>query len=93
MKMKSLLSYVVLIVSFMIFALSTTDLARAQDDHQDQMRHEMPMSHGDGFRVTMEKPFPMLMDEAMAVMRKGMKKASRTGDPDHDFVTMMIPHH
>lgn len=26
-------------------------------------------------------------------MDRGMKKAPMTGDPDHDFAAMMIPHH
>jgi hypothetical protein len=33
------------------------------------------------------------MDEAMAVMDRGMRAAPMNGAPDHDFVTMMIPHH
>lgn len=33
------------------------------------------------------------MDAAMSVMHKGMHTAPQTGDPDRDFVTMMIPHH
>jgi uncharacterized protein (DUF305 family) len=33
------------------------------------------------------------MNEAMTLMDRGMKKAPMTGDPDHDFAAMMIPHH
>ena len=33
------------------------------------------------------------MSDAMGVMHTGMHTAPQTGDPDHDFVTMMIPHH
>ncbi len=33
------------------------------------------------------------MGDAMRVMHKGMHSAPHTGDPDRDFVTMMIPHH
>jgi len=33
------------------------------------------------------------MADAMGVMHTGMHTAPQTGDPDHDFVTMMIPHH
>ena len=29
----------------------------------------------------------------MALMDRGMKNASMTGDPDDDFAAMMIPHH
>jgi len=40
-----------------------------------------------------EKSFMDLMHEAMASMDKAMGSAPMTGDPDHDFAAMMIPHH
>ena len=40
-----------------------------------------------------DKTFDQLMADAMGVMHTGMHTAPQTGDPDHDFVTMMIPHH
>ena len=43
--------------------------------------------------VSNAKPFGALMDDAMTVMDDGMKGAPMTGDPDHDFAAMMIPHH
>lgn len=33
------------------------------------------------------------MYEAMTLMDRDMKSAPMTGDPDHDFAAMMIPHH
>lgn len=33
------------------------------------------------------------MYEAMTLMDRDMKNAPMTGDPDHDFAAMMIPHH
>lgn len=45
------------------------------------------------FIASTEKTFDQLMGEAMSVMHKGMHSAPHTGDPDRDFVTMMIPHH
>ena len=39
------------------------------------------------------KPFSGLMDDAMNVMNDGMGRAPMNGDPDHDFASMMIPHH
>ena len=37
--------------------------------------------------------FSALLDDAMARMHHAMASAERTGDPDRDFVTSMIPHH
>ncbi len=45
------------------------------------------------FTVSTDKTFDQLMGDAMSVMHKGMHSAPYTGDPDRDFVTMMIPHH
>ncbi len=33
------------------------------------------------------------MHDAMVVMDHGMRTAPMNGLPEHDFVTMMIPHH
>jgi uncharacterized protein (DUF305 family) len=45
------------------------------------------------FSASTEKSFHQLMYEAMTLMDRGMKNAPMTGDPDHDFAAMMIPHH
>jgi uncharacterized protein (DUF305 family) len=45
------------------------------------------------FIASTEKTFDQLMADAMNVMHKRMHSAGYTGEPDHDFVTMMIPHH
>lgn len=45
------------------------------------------------FGVSSEKSFRHLMEETITVMNRGIKEAPMTGDPDHDFPTMMIPHH
>lgn len=39
------------------------------------------------------KPFSALMADAMAIMDDGMQHATMNWVPEHDFVTMMIPHH
>jgi uncharacterized protein (DUF305 family) len=43
--------------------------------------------------VSNAKPFGARMNDAMTVMDDGMKGAPMTGNPDHDFAAMMIPHH
>jgi len=45
------------------------------------------------FTASIDRTFDQLMGDAMSVMHKGMHSAPYTGDPDRDFVTMMIPHH
>jgi uncharacterized protein (DUF305 family) len=45
------------------------------------------------FIASSAKPFSALMDDAMNVMDTGMRQAPMNGNSDHDFVTMMMPHH
>ncbi|HEX9443926.1 MAG TPA: DUF305 domain-containing protein [Candidatus Binatia bacterium] len=45
------------------------------------------------FAASTEKTFDQLMGDATSVMHRGMHGAPHTGEPDHDFVAMMIPHH
>jgi len=45
------------------------------------------------FVASTDKTFAQLMDDAMAVMDQGMKDAPMNGVSEHDFVTMMMPHH
>ena len=45
------------------------------------------------FIASTAKPFGGLMDDAMVVMDYGMAHAAMDGKPEHDFVTMMMPHH
>ena len=43
--------------------------------------------------INSNKPFHQLMDDSMAEMNNGMANAPMSGDADHDFAAMMIPHH
>lgn len=45
------------------------------------------------FVASTAKPFAALMHDAMAVMDDGMQHAPMRGVVEHDFITMMIPHH
>ncbi|GAC1340116.1 MAG: hypothetical protein NVS2B9_13910 [Myxococcales bacterium] len=45
------------------------------------------------FVASTSRSFADLMEETMARMHHGMSAAPQNGDPDHDFVTQMIPHH
>src|SRR5215467_6621873 len=45
------------------------------------------------FVASTEKTFDQLMADAMSVMHGDMHNAGYSGEADHDFVKMMIPHH
>jgi uncharacterized protein (DUF305 family) len=45
------------------------------------------------FVASSDKPFARLMDDAMAIMDRDMGVAPMNGQPGHDFVSMMLPHH
>jgi hypothetical protein len=45
------------------------------------------------FTALTERTFDQLLGDSMSVMHKGTHSAPHTGNPDRDFVTMMIPHH
>jgi uncharacterized protein (DUF305 family) len=45
------------------------------------------------FVASSDKPFAALMNDAMAIMDRDMAAAPMNGEPGHDFVTMMLPHH
>lgn len=47
----------------------------------------------DRFVASSDKPFAAMMNDAMAIMDRDMAAAPMNGEPGHDFVTMMMPHH
>ncbi|GFE94804.1 HK97 family phage prohead protease [Acetobacter persici] len=69
-------------------------LTHLQDAYEALTGSRMP----EGMKAAMSNPaaksdFDKAMDQAMSDMMRGMSDASMTGDPDHDFLSMMIPHH
>lgn len=62
-------------------------------DHHDGMSMSTATTAPPPFGASTAKSFGQLMDDAMAVMEYGMRSAPVTGQAEHDFVTMMIPHH
>jgi hypothetical protein len=67
----------------------------AADEAVPPHQHAAPSSGSSPapFVATSTRPFANLMDDAMNVMNDGMRRAPMNGDPDHDFASMMIPHH
>lgn len=55
--------------------------------------HGGPKAPPPPFVASTGKSFAQLMRDAMAVMDYGMSNAPMDGNPQHDFITMMIPHH
>ena len=58
---------------------------------QRSHHHSAPSAHEGARQST--SAFAEAMAEAMHRMHQEMAAASRTGDPDRDFLAMMIPHH
>jgi uncharacterized protein (DUF305 family) len=79
------------LASLILTLIAGTLAARASDMHHSMGGAE-PVTQSQ-IGVSTAKPFASLMEDAMAVMDDGMKRAPMTGDPDHDFAAMMIPHH
>lgn len=56
------------------------------------MHHAAPTSSRP-FVASTASSFSQLMDDAMNVMNDGMMRAPMNGSVDHDFASMMVPHH
>ena len=76
---------------FLGLLVAGSTLTQAADMHAHSMKAEgvVPPS----FMASTAKPFDALMGDAMAVMDHDMHAAPTNGQPAHDFMTMMIPHH
>jgi uncharacterized protein (DUF305 family) len=69
-------------------------LAASQAGAQEHHHHGGDVNaQPPAFVASTAKSFDALMDDAMAVMDAGMKQAPMNGVSEHDFVTMMMPHH
>ncbi|HXY62347.1 MAG TPA: DUF305 domain-containing protein [Nitrospirota bacterium] len=84
--MKKAYSYSIVTTLFFALVVSSVVVVFAQHSHHG---HDVQSQPAGG----QEKSFQQLMDDAMITMDSGMKDAPMTGDPDHDFAAMMIPHH
>jgi uncharacterized protein (DUF305 family) len=79
--------------------LGAAAFASAQDMGHHGMGHSMGHSTDHAaaapaaFVASSDRPFARLMDDAMAVMARDMAAAPMNGQPGHDFVAMMLPHH
>lgn len=67
--------------------------AGAEEMHHHHGSTQSETSPPPVFVASTAKSFAAMMDDAMAVMDDGMKRAPMNGKSEHDFVTMMMPHH
>jgi uncharacterized protein (DUF305 family) len=81
-----------LIATFVVLATMTI-LAHYQETRSETSRVGWPPAPMVKFVASTEKPFGQLMSEAMNIMHRDMHSAEYSSNADHDFVTMMIPHH
>ena len=84
--MKKVIFCSLLATTVCAFAVSNNLVVFAQHSHEKHDMQNQPSG-------AQQKSFQQLMDDAMTTMDSGMKGAPMTGDPDHDFAAMMIPHH
>jgi uncharacterized protein (DUF305 family) len=74
------------IVTLMIVGAITAQLAYAQHQHGTVESQNAPLSAG-------AEPFALQMEAGMEKMMNDMHAPGYTGNPDVDFLAMMIPHH
>jgi uncharacterized protein (DUF305 family) len=80
-----------LIAALTAVALGFAHAALGADDHAQS--HGSAKTPPPPFVASTGKSFTQLMGDAMTVMDYGMSTAPMDGNPQHDFITMMIPHH
>jgi hypothetical protein len=81
----------ILIVTFVVLA-AIAMLTQKRAAHSATSTVPLPPAPAE-FTASTDKTFDQLLGDSMSVMHQGMHSAPHTGDPDRDFVTMMIPHH
>ena len=86
--MTGLFNFARMVVSATLALMPALASAQAMQDHASAAG-KVPAP----FIASTAKPFSALMQDAMTIMDDGMKHAPMDGVAEHDFVSMMIPHH
>ena len=81
-----------ILIATLIGLTVTAMLAQKHTGHSAISTAPLPAAPAE-FTASTDKTFDQLMDDATSVMHTGMHSAPQTGDPDRDFVALMIPHH
>ena len=81
----------------LLIGMAALAIPAQKQDEQFGLRKPAASASNPEIAVSRGKTFAQLMDASMSVMNSKMKNAMAstmaTGDPDREFVTMMIPHH
>jgi hypothetical protein len=91
-------------IAFCVIGPALSFAVGSANQHEPTARSQMPSPHHGApamaasvpagpFVIDSAKSSGELLDQSMAVMSRDMKQAPMSGNPDHDFATMMIPHH
>ena len=80
-------------IAAILFGLAMHGLSIADDPVANHHHHVAKGPVPTAFVASRDKAYGVLVDEAMAVMSDGMAKAPMNGNADHDFASMMVPHH
>ncbi len=82
-----------ILIATLVVSAATTIQAQKHEAQSGTSTARSPAPPTAEFAASTERTFDQLMADAMSVMHQGMHSAGYTGEPDHDFVSMMIPHH
>ncbi|GAC1410762.1 MAG: hypothetical protein NVSMB6_11490 [Burkholderiaceae bacterium] len=82
-----------LVIPIVFLGLGVLGTVLAAEPVTDHHHHAAAGSVPMPFVASRDKPYGALVDDAMAIMSNGMAKAPMNGDVDHDFASMMVPHH
>ena len=91
--MKSQFLTIAASIPLVLFGLGLHGLVIAADPASSHHHHAATGMAPAAFVASRDKPYGVLVDDAMAIMSNGMAKAPMNGNADHDFASMMVPHH
>ena len=80
-------------ITVILFGLGMHESVIAADPVSHHHHHAAAATAPTAFVASRDKPYGVLVDDAMTIMNNGMAKAQMNGNADHDFASMMVPHH
>ena len=74
-------------------ALGSFGVAGAAEPAMSGHHHAASVATPPAFVASRDRSYGALVDDAMTIMNDGMARAPMNGQADHDFASMMVPHH